>query len=288
MSNFESNYRIEKRNRRRGLFPPGDTTGVKNVLVNGLRAAYEVKGEGPDVLLIHGWMASKKYWNEANQRIPMCRIWALDLYGFGDSEKPATGYTLDGYTKFVKGFLDAVGVKKAAIVGHSMGGAIASFTAISSPQRFWALGLVDAALAGITRAPPLWSAEPVMRMFMRLADTSRSLGQMTITGMFGVGGPEGRIILEEARKADVRAASLCSEMMSRPTDWSGLRGLKVPAIMVYGADDFLVDRGMDKEIGSLLPRIASSYIEDCGHLPMLEKPDEFYGILDSFLEENRP
>ncbi len=261
---------------------------MKNVLVNGLRAAYEVKGEGPDVLLIHGWMASKRYWHEANQRIPEFRIWALDLYGFGDSEKPAEGYTLYGYSKFVKGFLDAVGVKKAAIVGHSMGGAVAAFTAISAPQRFWALGLVDAALAGITRTPPPWSAEPVMRMFMRLADTSRSLGQMTITGMFGVGGPEGRIILEEARKADVRAASLCGEMMSRPTDWSGLRGLKVPAIMVYGADDFLVDRGMDGEIGSLMPRIASSYIEDCGHLPMLEKPDEFYGIVDSFLEESRP
>ena len=288
MSNFESNCLIGERRRRRGLFPPRDTFDVKNVVVNGLRAAYEVGGEGPDVLLIHGWMASKRYWSEAGRRIPKFRIWALDLYGFGDSEKPAKGYTLDGYSNFAKGFLDAVGVKKAAIVGHSMGGAVAAFTAISAPQRFWALGLVDAALAGITRTPPPWSAEPVMRMFMRLADTSKSLGQMTITGMFGVGGPEGRIILEEARKADVRAASLCGEMMSKPTDWSGLRGLKAPAVMVYGADDFLVNRGMDGEIGSLLPKISTRYIEDCGHLPMLEKPGEFYRILNSFLEESKP
>jgi pimeloyl-ACP methyl ester carboxylesterase len=286
MSDFESNYRIETRNGRRGLFPPGDTTGVKNVLVNGLRAAYEVSGEGPDVLLIHGWMASKRYWSEASQRIPKFRIWVIDLYGFGDSEKPAKGYTLSGYSNFVKGFLDAVGVKKAAIVGHSMGGAVAAFTVLSAPQRFWALGLVNAALAGITRTPPPWSAEPVMRMFMRLADTSRSLGQMTITGMFGVGGPEGRIILEEARKADVRAASLCGEMMSKPTDWRGLSELNIPAMMVYGEDDFLVNRGMDDEIKSLLPSAKAYYIESCGHLPMLEAPDRFYRILQVFLEHN--
>ena len=259
---------------------------MKNVLVNGLRTAYEVSGEGPEVLLIHGWMASKRYWHEAEERIPGFRIWALDLYGFGDSEKPTSGYTLENYSKFVTGFLDIVGIEKAAIVGHSMGGAVAAWAAVSAPRRFRALGLVDAALAGIAGAPPSWSAEPIMRMFMRLADTSRSLGQMTITGMFGVKLPESRIILEEARKADMRAASLCGDMMSRPTDWRKLGGLKIPAMMVYGDDDFLVSRGMDEEIKSLLLDVDAHYIEGCGHLPMLEAPDEFYRILRDFLEEN--
>ncbi len=267
--------------------PCRHTRVVPEVIANGLRASYEVAGKGPDVLLIHGWMASKRYWHEAGKRLPGFRIWALDLYGYGDSEKPATGYTLDGYAKFVTDFLDKAGIKKTAIIGHSMGGAVAAWTAISAPKKFRALGLVDAALAGITRTPPPWSAEPLMRMFMRLTDTSRSLGRMTIAGMFGVKAPESDIILEEVRKGDVRAASLCGDMMSRQTDWRGLSKLKLPAMAVFGGNDFLVNRGMDKDIKSLMPGAEMWYIEDCGHIPMLERPDEFYTVLKTFLERHR-
>ncbi len=266
----------------------GIPTAVKHVIAKGLRIAYEVEGEGSDVLLIHGWMASKRYWHEAAKRLPGFRIWALDLFGYGDSEKPVAGYSLEGYAGSVLAFLDAVKVKKCAIVGHSMGGAIAAWSAISGPRRFWALGMVDAALAGIMRTPPPWSSEPMMRMFMRLADTSKSFGNMTITSMFGVRVPESRVILEEARKADIMAASLCGEMMSKPTDWGGLRKLKIPSMMVYGEDDFLVSRGMDCEIESSLSGVEAHYIKGCGHLPMLERPKEFYDILRVFLEENMP
>lgn len=252
-------------------------------MANGIRAAYDVAGKGPDVLMVHGWMASKRYWHEAPKRIPGFRFWAVDLYGFGESEKPANGYDLDSFASFVTAFLDAVKVRKCTIVGHSMGGAIAAWAVMSQPRRFRALCLVDAALAGVVRPPLVWASEPAMRMFMRLADTSRSLGHLTITSMFGVRAPESHVILDDARRADILAASLCGEMMSRPTDWSGLKGVEIPAMMVYGEDDFLVRRGMDRVIESLLPGAEARYIEECGHLPMLEKPEEFYGTLKEFL-----
>ncbi len=79
---------------------------VKQVVVNRLRAAYDVEGEGPDVLLIHGWMASRRYWHEAGKRLPGFRTWALDLYGFGDSEKPAAGFGLDSYRLAVEALIE--------------------------------------------------------------------------------------------------------------------------------------------------------------------------------------
>ncbi len=256
---------------------------MKQVLAGKLRAAYEVDGKGPDVLLIHGWMASKRYWHEAAERLPGHRVWALDLFGFGDSEKPNKGYDLDGYARFVLDFLDAVGVRKCAIVGHSMGGSVAAWTAIAHPQKFWAMCLVDPGLAGIATAPSKWASEPMIGFMLRLAGASTGFGQMTVKSMFGVKDPDSAIILEEARKADVRGAASCGDMMSSQTDWRGLSKLKLPAMVVFGENDFLADRGMDEDIESLMPRAEMRYIEDCGHIPMLERPDEFYSILRAFL-----
>ena len=249
-----------------------------------LRAAYDVGGKGPDVLLIHGWMASKMYWHEAVGRLPGHRVWSLDLFGYGDSDKPDRGYDLDNYSRFVLEFLDAVGVRKCAVVGHSMGASVAAWTAIAIPQRFRAMCLVDPALAGVSTAPSRWASEPVIGFMMRLAGASTAFGHMTIKSMFGVRDPDSMIILDEARKADVRSAAFCGDMMSRQTDWRDLSKLELRAMVVFGENDFLVGRGMDKEFESLMPDAEIRYIEDCGHIPMLERPEEFYAVLKSFLE----
>jgi len=264
------------------------TSGVPQSIVNGIRTAYDVAREGPDVLLVHGWMASRRYWHEARDRLTGFRIWAVDLYGYGDSEKPVSGYTLDSYAAFLAGFLDSQHMEKVAIVGHSMGGAVAAWAALRFPRRFWALSLVDAALAGLARPPPVWTAQPLMRTFMRLADLSKRLGVMTVKGILGLDEKQSLMVFEEARKADVRAALECGEMMSTPTDWRGLKSLDVPTLVVYGEDDFLTDQDVDHRMRSLLPRAAFNYVPDCGHLPMLEKPKEFYGLLLSFLAKNTP
>ncbi len=257
---------------------------MKQTLVGKIRAAYDVAGDGPDVLLVHGWMASRRYWHRAPASLEGFRLWMLDLYGYGDSEKPMTGYTLDEYADFILDFLDIVKVKKVAIVGHSMGGSIAAWTVLKRPNSFTAICLVDAALSGRVTTPPKWYAEPIMRSFMRLADTSVNLGRMTVKSIFGVGDPESKMMLEEARKSDIRAATMCGDMMSTPTDWNGLRELRIPALTVYGTEDFLMTRGTPEDVISLLYDPEPHYIEDCGHLPMLEKPEEFYRILLSFLE----
>lgn len=286
MNKYDSRFdrRASDSAESRGLFRPSDTTAVKNVLVNGLRAAYDVGGKGPDVVLIHGWMASKRYWHEAVDRLPGFRVWALDLFGYGDSEKPDRGYTLENYAAFVLGFLEETGIKKCAIVGHSMGGSIVAWTVLTRPQTFKAMCLVDPGLAGIATAPSRWASEPMIGFMLQLAGASTGLGQMAIKRMFGVKSPGSKIILEEARKADVRGAASCGDMMSRQTDWRSLSKLKLPAMVVFGEDDFLTNRGMDKDVKSLIPEAEMRYIEDCGHIPMLERPDEFYGILRTFLE----
>jgi len=123
---------------------------------------------------------------------------------------------------------------------------------------------------------------------MQMADTSRKIGSITIKSIFGVREFESDIILEEARKADIRAAMLCGDMMSKPINWQGLGNLAMPIQVIYGETDFLLNRGIDKEIKSIIPKAIFNYIPSCGHLPMLENPSLFYKTLYAFLNENKP
>ncbi len=99
----------------------------QTLTLNGLRLHYQVEGQGPDVLFIHGWASSRRMWTHLSTGLAAThRCWALDLPGFGDSEKPAPDwYSIANYTTLLAAFLRAVGIERADMVGHSMGGMIA-------------------------------------------------------------------------------------------------------------------------------------------------------------------
>jgi pimeloyl-ACP methyl ester carboxylesterase len=87
---------------------------------------YEVLGRGRPVILIHGWLGSWRYWIPTMQQLSMkYRTYALDLWGFGDSGKKADSYSFSGQVQLLLDFMDKLGIRKAAFVGHSLGAAIA-------------------------------------------------------------------------------------------------------------------------------------------------------------------
>ena len=87
---------------------------------------YEVLGRGRPVILIHGWLGSWRYWIPVMQQLSAnYRVYALDLYGFGDSQKNPTRYSLQSQVALLTQFMEKLGINKAALVGHSFGAAIA-------------------------------------------------------------------------------------------------------------------------------------------------------------------
>src|ERR1700690_4064654 len=98
---------------------------------------YEVLGRGWLVILIHGWLGSWRYWVFAMQHLSLSnkyRIYALDLWGFGDSQKNSAHYGLTSQVMLLQQFMEKLGIEKAAIVGHSLGAAIAIEFARRRPQ----------------------------------------------------------------------------------------------------------------------------------------------------------
>ncbi len=96
---------------------------------------YEVMGRGRPVILIHGWLGSWRYWIPTMQQLnSKFRIYALDLWGFGDTQKNVTHYDLKSQVALLGAFMEKLGITKAAIVGHGLGAAVAIEFARTHPE----------------------------------------------------------------------------------------------------------------------------------------------------------
>ena len=87
---------------------------------------YEVLGRGRPVMLLHSWLGSWRYWIPTMQQLKInYKVYAIDLYGFGDSAKEANKYTLEHQIRLLEDFIDKMGIPKLALVGHGLGALIA-------------------------------------------------------------------------------------------------------------------------------------------------------------------
>jgi len=120
-----------------------------------LNLCYRTLGDGPDVLFVHGWASSGRMWGAAMQALAdRYRCWAVDLVGFGDSDKPRNGwYALPNYTATLRQFAEVVGVRQAHVVGHSMGGMIALDLAASYPWLVRRLAVINPVVTGRIQFP---------------------------------------------------------------------------------------------------------------------------------------
>ena len=107
-------------------------------------AVHEWPGTGPAIVCIHGLTANHVCWlSMVDFLAPKYRLIAYDLRGRGDSDKPAAGYSLDQHCRDLGALLDHFGLKKAVLMGHSLGAHIALKFAVARPQRVSKLVLVD-------------------------------------------------------------------------------------------------------------------------------------------------
>jgi pimeloyl-ACP methyl ester carboxylesterase len=144
-----------------------------SVLAGGHAIAYQEAGpaDGPVVLLLHGLASDADTWDKALQPLAGhgLRVFAVDLLGHGQSDKPDTDYLLDDFADSLARFLDAVGIERATLCGHSFGGAIAMFFGTRYPERVERVVLVSAGGLGrevhpLLRAATLRAAPALLRV----------------------------------------------------------------------------------------------------------------------------
>ncbi len=262
------------------------------VELEGTWIRYRITGEGPPVLLVHGLLSSSRIWERLAGRLSSrFTVYSLDLNGFGESDKPLSGYGVRHGSRLLYTFCAHFEISHATVVGHDIGGSMAVKLAADHPDTVDRLVLVAAPAdqEQIDLPTLLWLAMlPVVgAVFYSLGQYVRPVRELWMRAFVSEREDLLEEVLEDAGRSTPAAVRSSYDVTRRETGLGRLarqtRGFNKPLLVVCGEEDQIVDPQSSASWTRVAPRSEARLIEECGHLPMVERPDEFEAHLLEFL-----
>jgi 2-hydroxymuconate-semialdehyde hydrolase len=265
----------------------------QSILANGIRTNYQDVGEGPPVLLIHGSGPGVTGWANWRLTIPALatrfRVLAPDMVGFGYTERPADGnYNMENWVSHIIGFMDALGIERAHVVGNSFGGGLALALAIRVPHRVGKLVLMGSAgvpfpiTEGLDR---VWGYTPSIENMRDLLDVftyNRSL----------VNDDLARMRYEASIRPGFQEAfaRMFPAPRQRGVDGlasaeSAIRALPHQAMIVHGREDKVIPLASSYKLFDLIQRSQLHVFGECGHWTQIEHAARFNRMVGDFFAE---
>jgi pimeloyl-ACP methyl ester carboxylesterase len=246
---------------------------------------YEVYGRGRPVILLHGWIESWGVWQETMTQLGKhYRTYALDFWGFGESGTRRQSYAVQDFVSLVDQFMEQLGIMRAPLVGHSMGGTVSLSVAIQFPERVSQVAVIGSPIAGSSLAPMLKLAgyRPIAFLVHNMM-WSLKLG-LRLSSPFITrdrGWPE--MVSHDLSRTSLESF-LNSISSLRRTDLSPiLNQIQVPVMGMYGCRDVIVNPDQWKPLQAGIHHARIELFEESGHFPMLDEPEEFLAKLQNFL-----
>lgn len=247
---------------------------------------YEVFGKGRPVLFLHGWLGSWRYWLPSMEEASAYfRCYAFDLIGFGDTYQRAIEPSITAYAEQVIRFLDALGIDKITLVGHSMGGMVSLKTAIEHPERIERVVTVGAPIVGSSLAPllKLTAFKPIARGMDALPGVTKRLFRYFLKEANEQDMLE---ILEDSVKPTGDSIRASVRSMMRTDLRPDLPRLRVPSLVIHGTrDDIVMPNQIDviRKAIPTAPYVRQLSIEGSRHFPWADQPTVFHSSLIKFL-----
>jgi pimeloyl-ACP methyl ester carboxylesterase len=276
-----------------------ETHTLHSLDLDGTRVTYREAGEGPAVLLLHGWPTSSYLWRDVMPAIARAnRVVAVDLPGFGGSDKPTdVRYDFAFFEDVLDRFLDALGIDRVGLAVHDLGGPIGLHWAMQRPGRMSSIALLntlvypeldDAVVEFVTmlldpEARTGLTSDEGLADIMRLGVANED--RMTPEVLAAVTAPFG--------SADDRLAlAMAGVGLPIPgfvdiAKW--LPSVSVPVRIVYGEQDRILPDVAETmaRIAADIPHAEVTPLPDCGHFLQEDSPAEVAGYLASFFAETR-
>jgi 2-hydroxy-6-oxonona-2,4-dienedioate hydrolase len=265
----------------------GKAQTSKEVLVFGQKIQYVEAGTGPAVILLHGLGGSSQAWQfNIAALAEKYHVFVPDQIGFGKSDKPLVNYRIRTYVDFLDQFCKQLKIERATLVGNSMGGWIAAMFTASFPDRVDKLVLVDAA----GYAPP---KDFDTRVFFGLNPTTRAGMKVLVGKVFYNKAFQSDAAIDQAIAARLAAGdgytiNSITESIIRGEDFLDeiVKTIKPPTLIIWGRQDGLVSLADGERFNKDIAGSKMIVIDQCGHVPNVEKAGEFNAAVLKFLGEN--
>jgi pimeloyl-ACP methyl ester carboxylesterase len=275
------------------------------IALHGRRVIYRVAGDGPPIVLIHGMLNSSSHWRSVALELARdYTVIAPDLIGHGDSAAPRGDYSLGAHAASIRDLLAAIGIDRASIVGHSLGGGVAMQFFYQFPQRVERLVLISSGGLGheVTaslRSAALPGVSPLLAMTIR----PRLVGALAHGGKLlrdrGIGAgvylQAAARALRPLQSAESREAFL--QTLRAVIDVHGQRVSAtdrlylleaLPTMIVWGERDNTIPLAHGREAHVAIPQNRFETIAGAAHFPHLEAPDALSALLRDFMRTTQP
>ncbi len=253
---------------------------------------------GPSVILIHGLGACIETWLfNFSALAEHHRVYALDLVGFGRSDRRTAGLSPDSMARFVGEFMQVKQIEKASLVGNSMGGLVSLLVAIQSPEKVSKLVLVDAGGLGkeasmmlrLGSVPVIGelamrpSRKGVVRTLRNCMYDPSLVTDEIVDMLYAVGAvvPGGEKCTLTALRAMCSIRGQRAEIVRSIADSMGK--ITVPTLIVWGNEDRVLPVAHGHAAARKIPNSVLQVFERAGHTPQMEQPEQFNKALLQFL-----
>jgi pimeloyl-ACP methyl ester carboxylesterase len=245
---------------------------MEKINVNGIQLAYERRGKGTPLVLVHGFPLDHHLWDEV---VPLLEntfdLILPDLRGFGESSTVDSFYAMEDYASDLADLLDHLGIQKTAIAGHSMGGYVALAFARLYPERVLGLGLVSSQVVADTE-------ERKQGRYKSAAEVAEhGIGSVVETMAPKFTSDEKlQLFARQSMEKQPPAAYIgaLKAMAERIDSTPILSSFHFPVVLIHGDSDALIPIDRAREVKAALSQAHLVEIPSAGHMPMMEAKEK--------------
>ena len=258
---------------------------MSSIVTNQGVVHYEIVGRGRPVILLHGWLGSWGCWLGTMEALSSrYRTYALDFWGFGESDKRRESYNVVDFVALVDQFMERLGIQSAPVIGHSMGGTVALNLALDRPNRVERVALVGSPIDGDSLniflklagypwiAFLVWNSPSLLRMGIKLFAPWIAANWSDWY----------QLLMQDLSKMTLESFLWSINSLHHTNLQPRLGKLRLPLLGVYGRGDRIVDP-RQADLLRPIPAARVEILAGSRHFPMLDEPDKFSSIVLSYL-----
>ena len=242
------------------------------LVLEGSVVHYEYFGRGRPLIFIHGWLGSWRYWVPAMDALSdEFRVYAFDLWGFGDSDKSRKQYDVDSYVRLLSSFIEELGVfGPIPLVGHALGATVAVSFCLQYPDIVDRVMAVSLPLVG----------ESINRRLLSGGSSlfDRVLGRSPTAGY--------EEVQQEASRAAPDAINESVQSVMNLDLRPRLSALDRPLLVLYGENDGVITPSQPADFDGLGDSVRMLSMPEARHFPMLDRSSQFNRLLVDFLNSD--